>query len=69
MAGNPDYCLTVDEWKERFLGWLTAPTPQALLRREHRVRLPAAVRQRSACRFELRSWLFGYTMDNRYSCG
>ena len=31
MAANPAMCLTVDEWKARFLGWLTEPTPQALL--------------------------------------
>jgi CBS domain-containing protein len=31
MASNPTMCLTVDEWKARFLGWLTQPTPQALL--------------------------------------
>ncbi|MFO1308051.1 MAG: DUF294 nucleotidyltransferase-like domain-containing protein [Burkholderiales bacterium] len=31
MASNPAMCLTVDEWKARFLGWLTEPTPQALL--------------------------------------
>ena len=30
-AANRDMCLTLDEWKERFLGWLSAPTPQALL--------------------------------------
>jgi len=31
MAGNPAMCLTLDEWKARFMGWLSAPTPQALL--------------------------------------
>ena len=31
MASNPAMCLSVDEWKSRFLGWLSTPTPQALL--------------------------------------
>lgn len=32
MAGNPALCLTVDEWKTKFLRWLSVPTPEALLR-------------------------------------
>ena len=32
MAGNPELCLTVDEWKAKFLRWLSVPTPEALLR-------------------------------------
>ena len=31
MAGNPELCLSVDEWKARFLAWIREPTPQALL--------------------------------------
>ena len=31
MAGNPDCCLTVDEWRGRFAGWMREPTPAALL--------------------------------------
>ena len=31
MASNPDLCLTVDEWKERFGDWIREPDPQALL--------------------------------------
>jgi CBS domain-containing protein len=31
MARNPDYCLTVDEWRGRFAGWMREPTPEALL--------------------------------------
>ena len=31
MAGNPAWCLTVDEWLEQFRSWIDAPTPQALL--------------------------------------
>ncbi len=31
MASNPELCLSVDEWKLRFLRWIREPTPQALL--------------------------------------
>ena len=31
MAGNPELCLSTDEWKAKFLAWIRAPTPQALL--------------------------------------
>jgi CBS domain-containing protein len=31
MAGNPDCCLSLDEWRERFAAWVRTPTPQALL--------------------------------------
>jgi CBS domain-containing protein len=31
MASNPDWCLTVEEWRARFGDWLRNPVPQALL--------------------------------------
>ncbi len=31
MAGNPMWCLSVQEWREAFALWMRAPTPQALL--------------------------------------
>lgn len=31
MASNPELCLSVDEWHERFSRWLRSTTPQALL--------------------------------------
>lgn len=31
MAGNPECCLAVEEWQERFASWVREPTPQALL--------------------------------------
>jgi CBS domain-containing protein len=31
MASNPDLCLTVEEWKNRFAKWIDQPDPQALL--------------------------------------
>lgn len=31
MAGNPECCLSLDEWKERFYCWIRSPDAQALL--------------------------------------
>ena len=31
MAGTPDCCLSLDEWKQRFQSWIRTPDPQALL--------------------------------------
>ncbi|MCK7460546.1 DUF294 nucleotidyltransferase-like domain-containing protein [Idiomarina aminovorans] len=31
MASNPDCRGTIDEWKERFRGWIESPTPKALM--------------------------------------
>jgi len=31
MASNAEYCLSMEEWKEKFLGWILSPSPQALL--------------------------------------
>lgn len=31
MAGNPDCCRSVDEWRWRFSDWVRLPDPQALL--------------------------------------
>ena len=31
MAGNPEWCLTASEWRQKFTGWLSEPTPAALL--------------------------------------
>jgi len=31
MAGNPQNCLPLEEWRIRFASWVRAPTPQALL--------------------------------------
>ncbi|HEX6138088.1 MAG TPA: DUF294 nucleotidyltransferase-like domain-containing protein [Casimicrobiaceae bacterium] len=64
MARNPEYCLTLAEWKDRFMGWLTAPTPQALLGAnivfDFRPLFGAAPLAE-----ELQRWLFGYTRENQ----
>jgi hypothetical protein len=31
MAGNPKWCLSATEWRERFADWLDTPEPHALL--------------------------------------
>ena len=31
MAGNPAWCLSHDEWKNRFMDWVRLPEPTALL--------------------------------------
>lgn len=31
MAGNPNWCLSADEWHGRFSDWLRVPDPEALL--------------------------------------
>ncbi len=31
MAGNPAWCLSVEEWCQHFSGWIRMPTPAALL--------------------------------------
>ncbi len=31
MAGNPEWCLSLAEWKQRFDNWIAVPAPEALL--------------------------------------
>ncbi|NGZ06964.1 MAG: CBS domain-containing protein [Magnetococcales bacterium] len=31
MAGNPKWCLTLEEWENRFVEWIDNPQPEALL--------------------------------------
>jgi CBS domain-containing protein len=31
MAGNPLWCLSLAEWKSKFIDWIVSPTPDALL--------------------------------------
>ncbi len=31
MAGNPRWCLSLDEWREHFIDWVRRPDPDALL--------------------------------------
>ena len=63
MAGNPDFCLSVEEWKARFLAWIREPTPQALLA-ANIVFDFRALHGDTALADALRSWLLGYTQPN-----
>ena len=31
MAGNPQWCLSLEEWQQRFASWIRDPLPEALL--------------------------------------
>lgn len=31
MAGNPMWCLSLDEWRNKFIDWVRCPEPEALL--------------------------------------
>jgi CBS domain-containing protein len=31
MAGNPQWCLSLEEWRSRFTAWLDVPEPEALM--------------------------------------
>jgi CBS domain-containing protein len=31
MAGNPQWCLSFEEWKQKFCNWVMEPVPEALL--------------------------------------
>ncbi len=63
MAGNPELCLSTEEWKAKFLTWLRAPTPEALLNANIVFDFRALYGNR-ALGDALRAWLFGYTQAN-----
>jgi CBS domain-containing protein len=62
MAGNPAWCLSAAEWRQRFADWIDTPEPAALLnaaiffdfRPVWGERAPVAA---------LRAWLAGYAAD------
>ena len=62
MASNPDLCLSVHEWKEKFLKWIREPTPQALLQ-ANIVFDFRPLYGTTTLVDDLRSWLFGYTTE------
>ncbi len=63
MAGNPAYCLSTEEWKKRFLGWIHAPTPPALLGANIMFDLRPLYGDHALCE-GLREWLLGQTRAN-----
>lgn len=64
MAGNPELCLTVQEWKARFLEWIARPTPAALLQANILFDF-RALHGNASLADALRDWLFAYTRGNR----
>ena len=64
MAGNPAYCLTVDEWQSRFLQWIREPTPAALLS-ANIVFDCRPLYGDTTLSDDLREWLSGFTRDNK----
>ena len=60
MAREPDMCLAIDEWKAKFLEWISAPTPEALLRANILFDFRALFGDTTLAD-GLRGWLLGYT--------
>ncbi len=63
MAGNPQWCLSLAEWKERFGDWITRPLPQALLNATIFFDFRAIYGEASLAQ-QLREWLFGVVPEN-----
>ena len=63
MASNPELCLSVEEWRGRFLQWLREPTPQALLQANIVFDFRPLYGD-TTLSDALRDWLHGYTQDN-----
>jgi CBS domain-containing protein len=63
MAGNPDLCLSTEEWKAKFLTWIREPTPQALLNANIVFDFRPLYGSTALCE-ALRTWLLGYTQAN-----
>ena len=63
MAGNPDFCLAVEEWKSKFLRWIREPTPQALLGANIVFDFRPLFGDTTLCD-TLRDWLLRFTQEN-----
>lgn len=64
MAGNPQWCLTLDEWREKFAHWIDAGSPDALLHGSIFFDLRPLHGDLALAR-ELRRWLFEHAPRNR----
>jgi CBS domain-containing protein len=64
MASNPDLCLASDEWKAKFLAWIRAPTPAALLSANIVFDFRPLYGDTTLVD-ALRDWLLAYTQENR----
>ena len=63
MAGNPDLCRSMDEWREKFLAWILEPTPEALLKANILFDFRPLYGNTTLCD-ALRAWLFGHTKSS-----
>ena len=63
MASNPELCLSVAEWKAKFLHWIRAPTPLSLLNANIVFDFRPLYGDTTLCD-ALRAWLLGYTQAN-----
>jgi CBS domain-containing protein len=64
MAREREMCLSFDEWKARFLGWFSAPTPDALLA-ANIVFDFRAIHGDVALADGLRGWILSYSGQSR----
>ena len=62
MAGNPRWCLTRSEWRERFAAWIERPEPEALLNAAIFFDF-RAVHGEGELVSALREWLAAYARD------
>ncbi len=69
MASNPDLCLSMEEWKAKFLDWIREPTPQALLNANIVFDFRAALRRHDALRRAARVAVRLHAGESRCSCG
>lgn len=64
MAGNPRWCLSTEEWRREFDGWIRNPLPQALLHSTIFYDFRAVWGEVSLAQ-SLRSWLAEQVHDNQ----
>jgi CBS domain-containing protein len=63
MAGNPKWCLSLDEWKRAFSAWIDGGSPEALLRSSIFFDFRALHGNRQIAD-DLRHWLAQYARNN-----
>ena len=63
MAGNPQWCLTLDEWRRKFAHWIDSGSPEALLHGSIFFDLRPLHGELDLAR-ELRRWLLEHALRN-----
>ena len=64
MAGNPEWCLSLEEWKQKFSEWIRDPLPKALLNASVFFDFRGLWGEEDLAR-DLRAWLTGEVRDNQ----